>query len=170
MAPKNVTKKKLRLNNTKPHKKSAKIVSKPVETETNDHDDSNDSDGSLDAIEFDSEYIYILKIICYTNIISVNLLGASDHDASLSEDDGKVYDSDDLDDEVEKLKTSDPEFYKYLKECDKNLAKMSQSNDDDDDDGGDDDDYDEDDVEGIKSEKLHKPPMNLEVSNMEMFV
>lgn len=73
-----------------------------------------------------------------------------------------------MDEEVEKLKTSDPEFYKYLKECDKNLAKMSQSNDDDDDDDdgvGDDDDYDEDDVEGIKSEKLHKPPVNLEVSN-----
>lgn len=75
-----------------------------------------------------------------------------------------MYDSDELDEEVEKLKTSDPEFYKYLKECDKNLIKMS--NDDDDDDNGDsDDDYDEDDVEGIKSEKLHKPPVNLEVSN-----
>lgn len=104
------------------------------------------------------------------NIIYVYLLGESDHDASLSEDDGKVYDSDDLDDEVEKLKTSDPEFYKYLKECDKNLAKMSQSNGDDDGDSDDGDDYDEDDVEGIKSEKLHKLPMNLEVSNMGMVV
>lgn len=70
-----------------------------------------------------------------------------------------MYDSDDLNDEVEKLKTSDPEFYKYLKECDKSLSKMSQTND-----NNNDDDYDEDDVEGIKSEKLHKPPLDLEVS------
>lgn len=70
-----------------------------------------------------------------------------------------MYDSDDLNDEVEKLKTSDPEFYKYLKECDKSLSKMSQTND-----NNNDDDYDEDDVEGIKSEKLHKPPIDLEVS------
>lgn len=68
-----------------------------------------------------------------------------------------MYDSDDLNDEVEKLKTSDPEFYKYLKECDKSLSKMSETNDND--------DYDEDDVEGIKSEKLHKPPKELEVNN-----
>jgi len=100
-------------------------------------------------------------------IIYCFILGESDHNASLSEDDGKVYDSDDLDEEVEKLKTSDPEFYKYLKECDKNLGKMSQSNDDDDVGGSDEDtDYDEDDVEGIKSEKLHKPPVNLEVSTL----
>jgi len=92
--------------------------------------------------------------------------GDSDHDASLSDDDGKIYDSDDLDEEVEKLKTSDPEFYKYLKECDKNLSTISQSNDGDDSDKNSDDDYDEDDVEGIKSEKLHKPPVNLEVSNV----
>lgn len=81
-----------------------------------------------------------------------------------------MYDSDDLDDEVEKLKTSDPEFYKYLKECDKNLAKMSNEDGDDNDgevEDDDDDDYDEDDVEGIKSEKLHKPPSNLEVSNVQ---
>jgi len=92
------------------------------------------------------------------------LSGESDHDASLSEDEeGHVCDSDDLDEEVEKLKTSDPEFYKYLKECDKNLAKISQSNDDDD------DDYDEDDVEGIKNQKLHKPPLNLEVSRVLYF-
>lgn len=97
--------------------------------------------------------------------------GESDHNASLSEDEtGNVYDSDDLDDEVEKLKFSDPEFYKYLKECDKNLSNMSHINDDNDDENkGDDnddidDDYDEDDVEGIKSEKLHKPPKDLEVS------
>lgn len=95
--------------------------------------------------------------------------GESDHDTSFSDvDDGQVYDSDDLDEEVEKLKTSDPEFYKYLKECDKNLTKMSNDDDGGDDNGnGDsDDDYDEDDVEGIKSEKLHKPPVNLEVSNI----
>lgn len=30
----------------------------------------------------------------------------------------------------------------------------------------DDDDYDEYDVEGIKSEKIHKPPTDLEVSNV----
>lgn len=85
----------------------------------------------------------------------------------MSEDEeGNVYDSDDLDGEVEKLKTTDPEFYKYLKECDKNLVKMSKSNDsDNNEDVNDDDEYDEDDVEGIKSEKLHKPPANLEVSS-----
>lgn len=78
-----------------------------------------------------------------------------------------MYDSDGLDEEVEKLKTADPEFYKYLKECDKSLSKMSKSNDDDEDnDEGDNADYDEDDVEGIKSQKLHKPPTNLEVSNL----
>jgi nucleolar complex protein 2 len=84
-----------------------------------------------------------------------------------------VYDSDDLDQDVEKLKTSDPEFYKYLKECDKNLEKMAQSNDNDNVSGSnedDDDDYDEDDVEGIKSEKLHKPPVNLEVSDVAVFL
>lgn len=119
-------------------------------------------------------------MICLIVLVVFSAPGESDH-ASLSEnddDDGGVYDSDGLDEEVEKLKTSDPEFYKYLKECDKNLAKMSQSKDDDDDDddnddGGDggigddsDDDYDEDDVEGIKSEKLHKPPSNLEVNRL----
>lgn len=104
------------------------------------------------------------------------LLGESDHDASLSEDeDGKVYDSDDLDGDIEKLKTSDPEFYKYLKECDKSLSKMSQSNndnDENDDVDDDDDEYDEDDVEGIKSEKIHKPPVNLEVcmSNRHLLI
>lgn len=105
---------------------------------------------------------------CYYSYCNRFVVGESDHDASLSEgDDDKIYDSDELDEEVEKLKTSDPEFYKYLKECDKNLAKMSQSNDDDDDvdNDDDDDDYDEDDVEGVKSEKLHKPPVNLEVSS-----
>lgn len=55
MAPKNVTKKKLRLNNKKPEKKSAKIISKPVELGTDDYDDNDDSDASLDAMEFDSE-------------------------------------------------------------------------------------------------------------------
>lgn len=77
-----------------------------------------------------------------------------------------------MDEEVEKLKTADPEFYKYLKECDKSLSKMSKSNNDDDEDGDDidDDDYDEDDVEGIKSQKLHKPPTNLEVSNIYIFI
>lgn len=74
-----------------------------------------------------------------------------------------MYDSDDLDEDLEKLKTSDPEFYKYLKECDKKLASMPEQ--DGDESFNDDDDYDEDDVEGIKSEKLHKPPTNLEVSN-----
>lgn len=54
MAPKNVVKKKLHLNSKKTEKKSSKIVSKPVEMKTNDYDD-NDSDGSLDAIEFDSK-------------------------------------------------------------------------------------------------------------------
>lgn len=93
--------------------------------------------------------------------------GESDNNTLSDGDDGQVYDSDDLDEEVEKLKASDPEFYKYLKECDKNLIKMSNDDDGPGDDGsGDsDDDYDEDDVEGIKSEKLHKPPVNLEVSN-----
>jgi len=91
--------------------------------------------------------------------------GESEHDASLSEDDdGNAYDSDDLDEDLEKLKTSDPEFYKDLKECDKKLTNMTEK-DDDESLNEDDDDYDEDDVEGIKSEKLHKPPTNLEVSN-----
>jgi len=146
MAPKNVTKKKSQPIKKKPTKKSPKIVPKPVEMDVDDSDGNGESDGSLDAIEFDSE---------------------SDHGASLSEDEeGNVYDSDDLDGEVEKLKTSDPEFYKYLKECDKNLVKMSKSNGSDDD-ISDDDDYDEDDVEGIKSEKLHKPPVNLEIGSDE---
>lgn len=48
MAPKNLTKKKLQTKNKKPAKKAVKIVSKPV-------DDDDDSDGSLDAIEFNSE-------------------------------------------------------------------------------------------------------------------
>lgn len=144
MAPKNVMKKKLQPNKKKQSKKSSKIVSKSVKMDVEDSDGIDDSDGSLDAIEFDSE---------------------SDHGASLSEDEeGHVCDSDDLDEEIEKLKTSDPEFYKYLKECDKNLVKVSQSNNDDDDD---DDDYDEDDVEGIKNQKLHKPPLNLEIGSDE---
>lgn len=118
--------------------------------------------------------MYTKVLVPYLLILIIFLiLGQSDHDASLSEDEsGKVYDSDDLDDEVEKLKTSDPEFYKYLKECDKNLAKMSNGEDDDysdynphDNDDDNDDDYDEDDIEGIKSQKLHKPPTNLEVNN-----
>lgn len=84
--------------------------------------------------------------------------GESDYDGSFSENEyDNLYDSDGLDEEVEKLKTSDPEFYKYLKECDKTLTKITDSNDDD---------YDEDDTEGIKSEKLHKPPKDLEVSNV----
>lgn len=65
------------------------------------------------------------------------------------------------------MKTSDPEFYKYLKECDKNLTQITDSIDDDENDGEhgvDDDDYYEDDLEGIRSEKLHKPPKNLEVN------
>lgn len=73
-----------------------------------------------------------------------------------------MYDSDDLEDEVEKLKNSDPEFYKYIKECDKNLSKLSESNGLDSQDESD-EDYDEDDIEGIKAEKLHKPSTDLEV-------
>lgn len=77
-----------------------------------------------------------------------------------------MYDSDGLDEEVEKLKTSDPEFYKYLKECDKNLTKITDSNDDDEQDVDDNDDDDYDNFEGIKSEKLQKPPKNIEVNNV----
>lgn len=79
-----------------------------------------------------------------------------------------MYDSDDLDEDLEKLKTSDPEFYKYLKECDKKLSSIR--NPDDNDSFHDDDDYDEDDVEGIKSEKIHKPPTDLEVTNLFFFI
>lgn len=101
------------------------------------------------------------SIVISTLLVS----GESDHDASLSEDDdGNAYDSDDLDEDLEKLKTSDPEFYKYLKECDKKLTNMPEQ-DNDESFNDDDDDYDEYDVEGIKSEKIHKPPTNLEVSN-----
>lgn len=115
---------------------------------------------SINSFKNCTQFVFCITYCCF-------ILGESDHNASLSEDDGKVYDSDDLDEEVEKLKTSDPEFYKYLKECDKNLEKMSQSNDDDGvGDSDEDNDYDEDDVEGIKSEKLHKPPVNLEVSTL----
>lgn len=172
MAPKLLYKKKSQLNKKKPFKKSTKIISKPAEMDHDEINGSDDLDGSLDALEFDSAYLFIIKLhICIILLQCCFILGESDHDASISEDDdGKVYDSDDLDEEVEKLKTSDPEFYKYLKECDKNLEKMShQSNNDDNDSVDDrieDSDYDEDDVEGIKSEKLHKPPVNLEVSTL----
>ena len=101
----------------------------------------------------------VLSSIVVVTFVFVS--GESDHDATFSEDDDdNMYDSDDLDKDLEKLKTSDPEFYKYLKECDKKLTNMPG------DDSLDDDDYDEDDVEGIKSEKLHKPPTDLEVSNV----
>ncbi|VVC36265.1 Armadillo-type fold,Armadillo-like helical,Nucleolar complex protein 2 [Cinara cedri] len=137
MAPSNVTKKNVQLKKKKLTKKSSKLVSKHVETNS---DSNNDSDGSMDAIQFDSE---------------------SDNASLNDSEDGEVYDSDGLDEEVEKLKTSDPEFYKYLKECDKNLTKITDDGEDND------DDYDEDDIEGIKSEKLHKPPENLEVGSDE---
>lgn len=51
MAPKSVMKKKLQLKKKKPTKKVPKLVSKPVEIDS----DNDDSDGSLDAIEFDSK-------------------------------------------------------------------------------------------------------------------
>ncbi|XP_050533734.1 nucleolar complex protein 2 homolog [Daktulosphaira vitifoliae] len=124
-------------------KKSISEKLKKVESD----DESKCSDNSLDCIEFNSE---------------------SDHDASsLSEDEGgRVYDSDDLEDEVEKLKTSDPEFYKYIKECDKSLSKISESNGFDSQ-AEEDEDYDEDDIEGIKAEKLHKPSTDLEIGSDE---
>lgn len=52
MAPKNFTKKKLQKKKTKPINKTAKMVSKPVDMDNTSNDDS---DGSLDAIEFNSE-------------------------------------------------------------------------------------------------------------------
>lgn len=55
MAPKGVMKKKLQSIKKKPTKKVGKFVAKPVEEDSDDHDSKNDSDGSLDAIEFDSE-------------------------------------------------------------------------------------------------------------------
>lgn len=55
MAPKSVMKKKLQSNKKKPTKKVGKFVVKPVEEESDNHDGEDDSDGSLDAIEFDSE-------------------------------------------------------------------------------------------------------------------
>ncbi|XP_026804371.1 nucleolar complex protein 2 homolog [Rhopalosiphum maidis] len=143
MAPKSVMKKK-QIKSKKSTAKTSKVVSKKIEAMSDSNNDSDDE--SLDAIEFNSE---------------------SDHDASLSEDDdGNAYDSDDLDEDLEKLKTSDPEFYKYLKECDKKLTNMPEQ-DNDESFNDDDDDYDEYDVEGIKSEKIHKPPTNLEIGSDE---
>lgn len=55
MAPKNAIKKKSKVLKKKPIKKSTKTISEPVEMD-NERNDDNDSDGSLDAIEFDSEY------------------------------------------------------------------------------------------------------------------
>ncbi|XP_050428308.1 nucleolar complex protein 2 homolog [Adelges cooleyi] len=142
MAPKVKTAAK---KNTSFNKKKISLK-KPVAKQLPKKHHVDDSDDSLDCIKFNSD---------------------SDHDASsLSEDEGgQVYDSDDLEDEVEKLKTSDPEFYKYIKECDKNLSKISESNDLSNDDD-DDEDY-EDEEEGIKSEKLHKPPDHLEIGSDE---
>jgi len=56
MAPKILMKKTLQLNKKKPFKKSAKMISKPVELDHEEIDGNRDSDGSLDAIEFDSKY------------------------------------------------------------------------------------------------------------------
>lgn len=48
-------KKKSKILKKKPIQKSAKTISKPVEMD-NERNDNDDSDGSLDAIEFNSEY------------------------------------------------------------------------------------------------------------------
>lgn len=52
MAPKSFTKKKIQIKKTKPAKRTAKMVTKPIEV---DNGSDDDSDGSLDAIEFNSE-------------------------------------------------------------------------------------------------------------------
>lgn len=54
MAPKNVMKKKLKVLKKKPIQKSAKTISKPVEMDNEHNDGNDDSDGSLDALEFGS--------------------------------------------------------------------------------------------------------------------
>lgn len=54
MAPKNA-KKKLQLIKKNSLEKSPKIVSKLVKMDVDDSDSIDDSDGSLDAIVFDSE-------------------------------------------------------------------------------------------------------------------
>lgn len=58
MAPKNVMKKKTPFNKNKVIKKPAKAISKPVVMDRNsDTDGDDDSDVSLDAMEFNSEYL-----------------------------------------------------------------------------------------------------------------
>jgi hypothetical protein len=52
MAPKSFTKKKLQIKKTKPTRKTAKMVTKPIEVDNTSNDDT---DGSLDALEFNSE-------------------------------------------------------------------------------------------------------------------
>lgn len=49
-------KKTSQLNKKKPFKKSAKVISKPVELDHEKIDGNDDSNSSLDAIEFDSKY------------------------------------------------------------------------------------------------------------------
>lgn len=53
MAPKNMLKKKIQMKNKKTSNKVAKKVAKPIKIDNNSNDDS---DGSLDAIEFNSKY------------------------------------------------------------------------------------------------------------------
>lgn len=64
MAPKTAMKKKCQSKKNKPTKKSAKLISKPVIMDSDEHDSdgNDDSDGSLNAIEFDSE-LYIIDVI-----------------------------------------------------------------------------------------------------------
>lgn len=52
MAPKNLNKKKIQMKKKKTFNKIVKKVAKPIEVDNNSNEDS---DGSLDAIEFNSE-------------------------------------------------------------------------------------------------------------------
>jgi len=138
-------------------------------TEEEEEDEEEDSD----ALDYDSE----------TGEIGEKMTSGQRKEASDSE--SEEDDDDDDDDtlgggtlkiskhkrDMEKLKESDPEFFKFLQSTDKELLDFEASDEedleDDEDDDGDDEDEEEEEEAKEDDDGIHKPPEKLEVASDE---